>query len=704
MTDLTRRQFLEALATSAVGAVVFTGCQAPAREGLAESRVLSAEDTLTAYEDWYATLCRGCQAGCGALVRVVEGRAKKVEGNPEHPVNQGKLCARGQALVQEEYHPDRLTGPLVGGSPTTWDDGLDRLATRLRQRQGEVVVLTRPLRGHQALVVDRFTRALGASWLTLDLFGEAPLRVAARQVFGQDRLPVFDLQNADYVLSFGADFLSAWLSPVNYSVQYGVFRQGSYRPGQLQARRRGHLVQLEPRFSTTAAAADEWVPTRPGTEGLLALSIAQALVEQGHGDASLAGTLAPYAADNLDLGVPADRVRALAQAFGTSQRPLAIGGGPVGAQTNGTAALAAVLGLNLLVGSPSVRASAPSPLPDLPAETLPSRLADWQALADRLRAGQVETVLVYDANPAFLLPGLGEALMHAPFVVSFSSFVDETTALASLVLPSHLPLEAWGSDVGAAGLTLQQPVVRPLHDTRAFFDVLLAVGEELGGDVQAALPWSTFKDVVRGATPEPVWTSLLQRGGAFAAEGASSAQLPAAVGFQPVPPPRFAGSADDDYVLVPFPHNTLGDGTSAHLPWLQAAPDPLTSVTWQTWAELNPRVAADLGVVEGDVVAVASEYGRVDVPVYVSPAAPPEVLAMPLGQGHSGFGRWARQRGANPLQLLAPLSDAATGALAYGSTRVAVSKTGRRVALPKLEGEAPARQLPDQEVVEVARE
>src|SRR5918912_579291 len=138
---LTRREFLALTAASAVSAVVFTGCQPPVSKGQAESRVLSAEDTLTAYEDWYATVCRGCDAGCGALVRVVEGRAKKVEGNPEHPVNQGKLCARGQALVQEEYHPDRLTGPLVAGSPTTWDDGLDRLATRLRQRQGAVVVL-----------------------------------------------------------------------------------------------------------------------------------------------------------------------------------------------------------------------------------------------------------------------------------------------------------------------------------------------------------------------------------------------------------------------------------------------------------------------------------------------------------------------------------------------------------------------------------
>jgi molybdopterin-containing oxidoreductase family iron-sulfur binding subunit len=120
--------------------------------------------------------------------------------------------------------------------------------------------------------------------------------------------------------------------------------------------------------------------------------------------------------------------------------------------------------------------------------------------------------------------------------------------------------------------------------------------------------------------------------------------------------------------------------------------------------ELNPKVAAQLDITEGDIVAVESPRGRIEVPTYISPAAPPEVLAVPLGQGHTGFGRWANGRGANPMQLLEPVSDGATGALAYGSTRVSLSKTGRKVPLPKLEGMAPARQLPGQPVLEVVHQ
>src|SRR5262245_55816435 len=105
---VSRRHFLRIVTTTTAGAVAFTGCKPAHHEMVAQSRALLAEDILSAYEDWYATACTGCAAGCGVVVRVVEGRAKKVEGTPGHPVNQGKLCARGQALAQEQYHPDRI--------------------------------------------------------------------------------------------------------------------------------------------------------------------------------------------------------------------------------------------------------------------------------------------------------------------------------------------------------------------------------------------------------------------------------------------------------------------------------------------------------------------------------------------------------------------------------------------------------------------
>jgi len=159
---------------------------------------------------------------------------------------------------------------------------------------------------------------------------------------------------------------------------------------------------------------------------------------------------------------------------------------------------------------------------------------------------------------------------------------------------------------------------------------------------------------------------------------------------------------------VPFAHHTLDEGGGAHLPWLQATPDPITTVTWQTWVEVNPDVATRMGIREGDIVAIESkDGGRIEVPVYVNPAASDRVLAVPLGQGHTSMGRWAtrdgRVRGANAMDLLAPLTDQATGALAYGATRVSLTPTGRHVELPKFEGFVPAYQIPDAPIIEITR-
>jgi anaerobic selenocysteine-containing dehydrogenase len=733
--SVTRREFL--LTTSvAAGAVLFAGCVPPPREVEGESRVLLAEDLLSAYDNWYATTCRGCQAGCGVVVRVVDGRARKVEGNPDHPLNAGKLCARGQATVQEQYHPDRLQGPLqrdpaqrASGSFESigWPDALDALTKRLgdlRQqgRQADVSLITPPLDAHQAFLVGQFASAYGLKWLPFEPVSDAPLREASRRVFGLDQLPWFDVRNARTVLSFGADFLGTWLSPVRFGLEYGIFRQGTYDVRAFQphteAQPRGRLIQVDTHLSTTAASADEWVWTRPGMEGVLALSVAQALGASGVPDA--------YAPEQTAerTGVAAERVRRIAGELREHQPSLVIGGGLAGAYTHGTETLAAILSLNALLGNfgkPGGILPVPAgPLADLPARAPGRPLNEWQDLVARMNDGREQAVLVLGgANPVHGLPaalGFADALRKVPFVASFASFGDDTALLADLVLPSSLPLEEWGdaSPYPTGAVSVQQPVVQAIFDTRSAWDVLLALAEQLGNP----LPWATFKDLLQaqldGLRPAGMgqaewWSGLLQHGVATGSPSQAGGALP--TGGTPqggtgpgggLPEPTFAGDPETyPFNLVVFPHNTLGVGEAAHLPWLQAAPDPVTSVTWQSWVELNPAVAARLQLTEGDLVAVESPAGRVEVLAYVSPAAPREVLAMPLGQGHAGFGRWANGRGANPMQLLGPLADGATGALAYGATRVRLSKTGRQRALPKLEGMAPARQLPGQEVIQV---
>ena len=755
--NLTRRDFLKWASLSAVGAVacnVFSD-----REMTMQSPVEMPEDLVTGQDNWYATLCGECPEREGIVVRVMEGRAKKVQGNPLYPTNEGKQSARCEAGLQALYHPDRLTRPMLRVGPRgsgqfqeiEWTDAQARLRERLGALRddndaGAMLMVTEPLRGHLGMVVGRFVGAYGGRHMVFEPLEQTVLRAAMKGVFGQEILPNFDIENSRYLLSFGADFLSTWVSPVRYARGYGDFR------GMRDGKQRGTHVHVDPRYSMTAANADQWIPVKPGMEGVLALSMAYVIISSGLAPLDVVNAMTGGAgASALDdfqpekvvssIGIPerirgvpaAQIIREIAIEFADSKnRPsLAIGGGEAGAHTNGLFTLSAIYALNYLVGSVGKRPGEGgivfNPLPpidDIPAASAAGSLRDWFKVINDLRSGRIKVLMVRGANPAYGLPdrvGLREALDAAnPFVVSFSSFVDDTTQMADLVLPERVYAEDWGDDVPEPGpgyqvVGLQQPVVNPLPDLdpRSFPDLLLTLSQDLGLD--DGLP-NTFRDVLREGTRklyelnrggplgaavetptfEAFWNKLLERGG-WRDEGLISTA-------SPPPPPNLAElarretspsfrepSGGNTFYLVPFLSNSLLDGRGAHLPWLQAMPDPITTVTWQTWIEINARQAKEMGLKEGDEVSVlTTESSSIEAVVYPHPAVPPGVVAIPVGQGHTPGLQYATrdgvQRGFNPISILAPELEKETGALAWAATRVVVQPTGRNVKVSKFEG------------------
>ena len=325
--DLTRRKFLTLVGGSAAGAVLFQACGVPEDELFVESPVQMPEDMVTGIDNWYATLCPNCTSQEGIVVRVMEGRAKKVEGNVDYPVNQGKHGVRCEAAVQGLYHPDRISAPLVRlgargegrWEEISWTDAIARLANSLGQigDRSSVVLATEPVGGHLGKVVGRFASRTGVRHMPYETLDETNLRTSMKQVYGLDDMPDFDIGSASYLLTFGADFLSTWGSPVRYARAYGHFRQGD--------RERGTHVHVEPRLSTTAASADEWVYVNPGWEGHVALAIAGVIVEKGLGDSAAAAALTDNGAIDLSryaperiadrAGVSAERIRQIAEDF-----------------------------------------------------------------------------------------------------------------------------------------------------------------------------------------------------------------------------------------------------------------------------------------------------------------------------------------------------------------------------------------------------
>ncbi len=701
---LTRRDVLKLAGLGGAVAAVLSGCGPTAKYVRRQPYYDMPEYARPGASVYFATTCRECPAGCGLVVRTVEGRAIKIEGNPNHPVNKGATCARGQAALETLYNPDRAKGPTRQGKPITWDEAITALADLLQNTPPESMAFLLGLApDHLAELVYEITQALGAP---------PPLRVgalafmearntlagAAERVFGTKALPTFDIADADLVLSFGANFMETWLSPVYYGKAYGAMRRG--RPG-----RRGILVHFEPRMSMTAANADLWLPIKPGTEGLVAQALGY-LVAEAMGREPGEGLFQVDPAQIAQQAeVSLEKLEKVARYIANeAEKVVAIPGGVALGQSNGFAIAQAVLSLNALFQelgketgvffTPPVNGEAP---------LAPATLADIQDLIGRMQAGKVKVLFVHGVNPVYEFPpswGFAEALKKVGTVVSFASFVDETAAQAHLHLPDHTFLESWGYQrvqVGADRETLSafQPVVVPVFDTKATADVLLAAVQQVGGALAEAVPYKNEVEFIQKKVaalrertdgiyahphPQVFWNLFLQHGGWWTEQSQKELARGSVLNVQ-------VGEADfdqGDLYLVVFPHPILAEGASANNPWLQETPDPTTTVMWNTWVEVHPETAARLGLQNDDVVEIASPYGAIQAVVYVYPGIRPDTLAVPMGQGHTALGRWARGRGANPLALLGPEANGASDP-AFARVRVRVRRLGTRRQLARKE-------------------
>jgi anaerobic selenocysteine-containing dehydrogenase/Fe-S-cluster-containing dehydrogenase component len=698
--------------------------------------VIPPEHLVPGVATWFATVCRECPAGCGVLAKSREGRIVKLEGNPEHPVNRGALCASGQASLLSTYDPDRIPGPRVreGEAWKTLPVAdaqkllVDKLAAAKQSGAGRVAMITRLETGSLGRLADEWLKTVGGRpRVGYETFAHEDLRAASQAVFGVDAIPYHAFEDAKTILSLGADFLETWISPVGYA---GAFR----RAHALRDEHAARVIHVEPRYSMTAANADEWVMSLPGSEAAIALALLRLVLEARQVPALPAKELEALtaAARAVEVeavakqsGVPAAKLKHLAETLVKGAPSLVLSGGVASSGAGGADAAVAVNLLNYALGNVgrTVRFG--------PGSTLAraSRYADVVALTQAMARGEIAVLIVKDANPAFTLPakaGFAEALAKVPFVVSLSSHMDETTTRAHLVIPDLTPLESWGDYSPRDGVVgLIQPSMGPvpkvgptnpdaldlpqLHavrdalgkkapetfpgvDTKATGDLLLDVGRALvPGSEKTVFQAKTFADYLRDAwramakTAAPktgwdeFWEAALRRGGYWTDVPAAKVALRPGVKVSGQAATLDGGAGDP--VLLVVPSSRYGDGRGANKVWLHEAPDPMTQVVYASWVEVPAATAQSLGVRNGDVLRIESPHGAVEAPAYVSDTLAAGAVAMPTGLGHTAYGRFARGVGQSPYGLLPPDAAAASGGPRWLGVRVTLQKTGRREKL-----------------------
>ncbi|MEK7401622.1 MAG: 4Fe-4S dicluster domain-containing protein [Gemmatimonadota bacterium] len=669
-----RREFLKVLgAGTAAGAAA---CSEPT--GKLIPYLVSPDQTVPGVSTYFASVCRECSATCGIIAETRDGRVIKLEGNPEHPLNHGALCARGQSAVQGLYNPDRFRSPMIktGGAwkMATWDEAIALLSQKLgehKARAGSAVFLNQHESGSFPTFIDSWLSSFGMRpHVSVDFEADHAVIEANKRSYGV-AWPGLAFGQAQLIVSVGADFLDGWGSSVQHQLDFADARaKGASAP---------RFVYIGPRRSLTGLNADQWVSCTPGGE----LAIVNFLL--GRGDARAAATAS---------GANADALTALARELAAAKPSLVIAGGR---GENGLEVALAVGALNKAAGNVGVTVRPADAA--LGFEGI-SKQGDVMAAVERMRSGSVAVAFVRGPNPAYSLSPsakFAEAFGNVAFKVSFSLYPDETTEMCDLILPDLHSLEQWGDSEPVKGtLGLQQPAMDPVFTgSRATADVLIAVAKK---DAAAASKFpADFRTWLIARLPAGTAqrSAMLAKGigaGSITRREVSSTTTPSSV-----------AAAAGEYFLVTYPSPTLGDGRGANKPWLQELPDPVTKILWSSWVEIHPETAAKLGVERGDILEVKTAAGSVRAPALVYLGIRPDTVAMAIGQGHAtaaqptffdgkdtgvqwGYGRYSRSVGANAGALLSGAVNGGGGWVASGKCDVV--KTGERQTVPTTEGSA----------------
>jgi molybdopterin-containing oxidoreductase family iron-sulfur binding subunit len=727
MSNLNRRDFIKVAGVTAAAGAAACDPRVPMENVL--PYVVQPEQIVPGTPTFFATLCNECPSACGTVAKVREGRVVKLEGNPEHPANHGRLCSRGQQGILGTYSPDRFAGPMVGGAAATWDAALAEASKAISEARAagkKVAWLGQQRSGATGALIGAFVGALGGSahyWEPIS--GIDSLRAATKAVFGLDTVPSYDLAPAHTVVSFGADFLGTW---GNVSIEQGWADSRDPARGGFISR----TVCVEPRVGTSSAMADLHLACAPGTEASVAMALAR-LVAQKKGYSGPALALVSGAPEPTESGVPAARLEEVATWMAANPSVVLPGG--VHTSGNATELAIATLLLNEVAGNVGATVT----FGQTPTVAGIASHAEVAALVKACGAGEVGVLFLDGADPAYALPaelGAADALGRTK-VIAFANEPNDSLGAGAIVLPPGSTLETWGDAEAMSGWhTLQQAVMRPLKDTRGMGDVLLGLAQALqlapaatatapAAEAPAAVPTAAPTDgaappladgvavaplgaLEAAPAPAPVaaalptlaapdfatwlkgwweavvfpktgtssgftsfWNSSLQRGGVFLSLARTGAAV--VLGQAPAAAPAPA-SGSGDLTLLLFPHPFLHDGRHANKPWAQEVPEPISSYTWGTWAELHPKTAEKLGLTKTDAVVVKTDKGQIEVAWFGSLGIREDVVAVVMGNGHKAAGRYAKY-GANPMALVGDVVDSA-GALHFGSAKATVSKGG----------------------------
>jgi Fe-S-cluster-containing dehydrogenase component/anaerobic selenocysteine-containing dehydrogenase len=633
----------------------------------------------------YATTCRECPAGCGMHLRNRDGHVVNAYGNPSHPINKGGLCPRGQSSVQGLYDPDRMKKVLCakcGQEMDTWDGPFSEMGDILKRSSGKITIISDIQSGSLYEIMKNFVEAFGSGdrIYLYEPFNYEPMRRAYQLLFGQYVIPQYHLDKADFIISFSADFLESWVSNVQFA---RMFSQMHSYNGQSS----GRMTYIGPRFSMTAANADDFLQVSADVEYAVALAMLNVIIEKGWARQDMEKfklLVQPFTPEKLQpFGVTSDKVVRLAETFAKARDPVVLAG-PVGA--SGKAATDLAVAAALL----NYSAASNDQIVDFSRTHALSNTITNEKLKEVLAGLTDQDVLiVHNANPAYYIPKAAEYIRKAGTKIYIGTMADETAKLSPWNLPADSPLESWGDYEPWTGLhCLMQPAMAKLYGTLSSGDIFLTLSRTAGkplsrGDVKEVktfeqwlkLRWQDIHAKVQPSSPfSDFWEQALRNG--FVNEAQQNKVVTLRDDALNI---TFGQLAAND---VSQPQNCRlwvwssilhFDGRVANRGWLQETAEPISSIAWGNIADLHPRKALALGLKNGDEIEIKTTAGKIKLPVRITEDITENAVAVSFGQGHTALGRLAKSRGANVFDIISTTEASSI----FGNATI--QKTGKNI-------------------------
>ncbi|HEY4716939.1 MAG TPA: molybdopterin-dependent oxidoreductase, partial [bacterium] len=668
-----RREFFKLLGITGGVAATGSACsEKPSR--LIVPYLIPPEEMIPGMPFYYRTTCTECPANCGQIVKVRDkvynnqrmNFPVKIEGLPGHPVNDGRLCLRGQASLTRLYHPDRLKKPLVrkqGGKheETVWDEAFARIAAALKESDSSGsrnFYLSGRITGSLSRLIDRFCKNLGIVRLAeFEAYSHSAIRKANKILFNFNDIPLYRIENADFLLTIGTDIIDTFVSPVSYSLRFA------------KAKEQNHLkwIHLEPHISLTGIRANRRLVINPGSELYLLIYLLHEIVNSEHYKNSLspeitkllpsssAGTIAEK------TGLKTDEIEEVVKSLKKAKRPLMITGG---ISTGNSSGLDAALVCGLIQWATGMIGN-----------TIDfSEAENYSAVGSFLDVEKFSRELGNNAAGVIFLSGISQRLPEidikkAKLSIGLADLPEGLIKACDIILPVSHALESWGDAEPRKGIiSLIQPVMEPLYGTLSAGDILLKILEQKGNEKRLTYHEYLLQEWDKTGDKKFV-KELLEKGFFKGKKSGASVVLNHESVLSSLKAFKLP-EVKTESVLIIAPSLRTYDGRSAGLPLSYEVPDPVSTITYSRWIAVSESKAEILGIRDGDEVIVSGDGLDLKLPVKVL----------------RGINERCAMIQIDMLESVIPLYDSRTGEMKTIIEGIKITKTGVRKYIPILSG------------------